>query len=108
MSPYQKLVDRIASTEIGGRYASKIAPYVDRLLFKLTKGRITSGIGTSYGKSILLLTCKGAKSVVEREVPLLTTKHGDIFIIIASQGGQEKHPAWYFNVKKYPQVKVTF
>jgi deazaflavin-dependent oxidoreductase (nitroreductase family) len=81
---------------------------VDRFLFWLTKGRVTSGIGTSYGKSILMLTGTGAKSGLERDVPLLCTPHDDLFVVIASQGGQEKNPAWYYNVKANPRVKVTF
>jgi deazaflavin-dependent oxidoreductase (nitroreductase family) len=39
-------------------------------------------------------------------VPLLATSIGDAFVLIASNGGASKHPAWYWNLKKTPDCEL--
>jgi F420H(2)-dependent quinone reductase len=55
----------------------------------------------------LLLFTTGAKSGNESIMPLL---YGDVdggkYAIIASKGGDPKHPGWYHNIKKQGDVKV--
>lgn len=58
------------------------------------------------GVPILLLTSKGRKSGEERIIPIISTQHGDSFVIIGSKGGAPAHPAWYLNVLQDPHVKV--
>jgi len=50
---------------------------------------------------------RGAKSGVERTVPLLATKQGDLIVLIASKAGAVSHPAWFHNVRANPDVEVT-
>ena len=71
--------------------------------YKLTGGRFGSEMG-DY--KILLLTTKGRKSGLERTTPLGYFDHEGGYLIIASNGGQAKHPDWYFNVKSDPQVSI--
>ena len=104
---YQAFVDRFGTT-LGGRYLIGVLARVDRVLFRLTKGRVTTGAGTRYGEFVMMLTCRGARTGLDREVPLLCTPHEDALIVVASQGGRETHPAWYYNVKANPRVRVTF
>jgi len=64
--------------------------------YKLTGGRF----GGEMGKfKILLLTTKGRKSGLDRTTPLGYFDHEGGYLIIASNGGQAKHPDWYFNLK---------
>jgi deazaflavin-dependent oxidoreductase (nitroreductase family) len=62
--------------------------------------------GMFKGRPLLLITTKGAKSGEMRTTPLVYTKDGDRFVIIASMGGAPKHPAWYLNLSKNPEVTV--
>lgn len=48
----------------------------------------------------------GAKTGVERTTPLLATRDGDRIILIASSGGNPKHPGWYYNLKAKPQCRL--
>src|SRR5690349_9911253 len=58
------------------------------------------------GLSTLLLTTTGRKSGVRRTVPLpYYTIEGRVFLV-ASNAGQEQHPAWYLNLKERPEVEV--
>ncbi len=107
MNPYQKLVDFLAPTRLGGTIFRRAATVVDRKLLRWSKGRFSSGIGTSYGKRILLLTVRGRKTGQPRTVPLLYTPNGDdTFIVVASKAGEPDHPAWYLNIRESPDVTI--
>lgn len=57
----------------------------------------------------LLLTTVGAKSGQPSLMPLLYGKVEGGYAIIASKGGDPKHPGWYHNLRKDPvcEVKVA-
>jgi deazaflavin-dependent oxidoreductase (nitroreductase family) len=100
---YQRFVDWFAGTHAGAQIARRAATHVDRVLIRVTKGKVTSGIGTDYAGKIGLLHCTGAKSGQPRTVPLLYTVHGDRILLVASKGGDVGNPAWYFNLKAHPE-----
>lgn len=54
------------------------------------------------------LTTIGAKTGKERRVPILGIRVGKQWIVIASNWGGERHPAWYHNLKANPEVTVTY
>lgn len=107
MGLYDRVIEAIAPTRLGGWLFLRVATPVDRVLFKLTRGKVTSGFGSKFGGRILLLTTRGAKSGLVRQVPLLYAEDGDALVLVASRGGDQRHPAWYFNAKKHPDVEVT-
>jgi deazaflavin-dependent oxidoreductase (nitroreductase family) len=76
--------------------------YIDRVLLPLTRGRL----GTAAGEPLLLLTTTGARSGRAHSVPLLYLTDGDDIVLIASKGGDPRHPYWYFNMKAQPQTSV--
>jgi deazaflavin-dependent oxidoreductase (nitroreductase family) len=39
-------------------------------------------------------------------VPLLFLREGQRIVLVASQGGSDKHPLWYLNLSANPKVKV--
>jgi deazaflavin-dependent oxidoreductase (nitroreductase family) len=54
-----------------------------------------------------MLKVKGAKSGVERQTPLVYTRDGENVLLVASRGGDVKHPAWYHNVTANPDVSFS-
>ena len=74
---------------------------IDRVLLPLTRGRVSSAPGQQVG----LLETLGAKSGERRRAPLLYLRDGDRVVLIASMGGNPRHPAWYWNLKSNPRVK---
>jgi deazaflavin-dependent oxidoreductase (nitroreductase family) len=98
-----KLLQAFAQTELGGKLFITVFPEIDRRLMPLTRGRMSTGLG----QPVVLLHVRGAKSGVERTVPLLATKQGDLVVLIASKAGAVKHPAWFHNVRANPEVEVT-
>ena len=71
--------------------------------FRANAGRVG---GNFEGKLLLLLHTKGAKSGQKRINPLACVKDGEQFVVIASKGGADTHPDWYYNVIANPQVTV--
>jgi deazaflavin-dependent oxidoreductase (nitroreductase family) len=67
-------------------------------------GKPTSG--PFRGRDVLILTTKGAKSKEVRENPLVYTRDGDHYVIVASKSGAPTHPAWYHNLVAHPEVTV--
>jgi deazaflavin-dependent oxidoreductase (nitroreductase family) len=72
--------------------------------FRANAGQMTSG--PFAGRSLLLLTTKGAKTGEARTSPLAYSRDGDRLVIIASKGGAPTHPAWYHNLRAHPEVTV--
>jgi deazaflavin-dependent oxidoreductase (nitroreductase family) len=68
------------------------------------KGQATSG--PFAGRDVLILTTKGAKSASERENPLVYTRDGEHYVVVASKGGAPMHPSWFHNLVKHPEVTV--
>ena len=78
---------------------------VHLFLFRLSGGRVLSRL---EGTGVLILVTKGRKSGEPRSSPLLYFQFeepGDL-IVIASNYGQDHHPAWYLNVAADPNVSV--
>ncbi len=81
-----------------------------RFLFKLFMGlhvfiyRLTGGkLGGSMGKfKVLILTTKGRKSGKILSNPVGYFERDGKYIIVASNGGADKNPSWYYNIKGNP------
>jgi deazaflavin-dependent oxidoreductase (nitroreductase family) len=102
-TPIDKALQAFAQTRLGGKLFISVFPAIDRRLLPLTHGRLSTGLG----QPVVLLHVRGARSGVERTVPLLATKHGDLIVLIASKAGAKRHPAWFHNVRANPDVEVT-
>jgi deazaflavin-dependent oxidoreductase (nitroreductase family) len=78
------------------RLMFKVAGAVHAALYRLTGGRLG---GRMKQAPVLLLTVEGRKSGKRRTTPLLYGRDGDNVVVIASKGGDPKHPAWYLNLR---------
>lgn len=62
--------------------------------------------GYFAGANMLLLHTTGARSGQERVNPLVYVPDGDRLVIIASKGGADSNPDWYYNVLAHPMATV--
>ncbi|MEO8744831.1 MAG: nitroreductase family deazaflavin-dependent oxidoreductase [Candidatus Dormiibacterota bacterium] len=76
------------------------------LIEDLRANRGQASSGPFKGRDVLILTTKGAKSGEVRENPLVYTRDGKHYVIVASKGGAPTHPSWYHNVVAHPEVTV--
>jgi proline iminopeptidase len=58
------------------------------------------------GAKTLLLTTRGRKSGNPTTAPLIYEQDGDTYVVVASKGGAPRHPGWYRNLVKDPNVEV--
>ena len=96
---------RMLSQPIVTTFFGAVVDHVDLALMKTTNGRfsITAWI---TGWPVVTLTTIGAHSGQPRQTPLIGIPQEDRFILIASNFGRPKHPAWYHNLKKHPSVEL--
>jgi deazaflavin-dependent oxidoreductase (nitroreductase family) len=59
-----------------------------------------------YGHEALLLTTRGRRSGALRRTALYYGVDGDRYVLVGSNGGSRRHPAWYLNLLEHPEVEV--
>jgi deazaflavin-dependent oxidoreductase (nitroreductase family) len=107
MRLYDTTAEAFAGSRLGAWMFLHVFTPVDRFLLTKTKGRVGTAIGTRLFKDNVMLGCRGARSGLKREVPLLSTSVGEEFVLVASQGGAVENPAWYHNLKANPVCTLT-
>jgi deazaflavin-dependent oxidoreductase (nitroreductase family) len=93
----------IALSGPGTWFYSQVAARIDPWLARASGGRLSSTLGML---PLVLLTVRGARSGIERTVPLVYFTDGADVILIASSFGRPKYPAWYHNLKANPEVRL--
>jgi deazaflavin-dependent oxidoreductase (nitroreductase family) len=83
-----------------GSRGRKVGPRIDPTLIRLTGGRLSSVIPFPA----LLLSHTGAKTGITRTTPIVYFTDTGRVIVIASNFGAHKNPAWYYNIKANPEV----
>ncbi|MEM9178045.1 MAG: nitroreductase/quinone reductase family protein [Myxococcota bacterium] len=77
---------------------------VDPWLYRRTNGRVHSmGPGND---AMVAITMTGRKSGRPRSVQLACVHHEGDLLLVASAMGQEKHPAWRYNLEANPECEV--
>ncbi|MGK2948835.1 MAG: nitroreductase family deazaflavin-dependent oxidoreductase [Acidimicrobiales bacterium] len=101
---YARLVNRFSATRAGSWTVKHVAAKVDPVLFRWSNGRCTSTGRPTL--PMLALTTTGAKSGQPRTVQLAFHRDDDDLLVVASAMGQERHPAWRYNLDAHPEVRV--
>ena len=79
--------------------------YFSVMLYHLTGERAYRGSADSPA-GFLKLTTTGRKSGKQRSVHLIYIRDGSAYVVTASNGGRQRHPGWFFNVRSNPQVTI--
>jgi deazaflavin-dependent oxidoreductase (nitroreductase family) len=79
--------------------------YFSVMLYHLTGGRAYRGSADSPA-GFLKLTTTGRKSGQQRSVHLMYIRDDSAYVVTASNGGKQRHPGWFFNVRSNPQVSM--
>jgi deazaflavin-dependent oxidoreductase (nitroreductase family) len=72
-------------------------------VFRLSRGRLG---GTLKGARIVLVHHIGARTGKHRVSPLMGMLDGDRVVIVASKGGIDTNPSWYYNLLAHPDTEV--
>ncbi len=76
---------------------------VHTAVYKFTGGRLGHGSGKITN---LLLTTTGRKSGLPRTVPLSYIADQDRYILVASNGGADRDPIWWLNLRATPDASI--
>ena len=85
------------------RWLLAFITWLHRAVYLLSGGRVGNRLGR---RSMLLLTTVGRKSGLERTAPLLYVADGERFVVVASNAGDERPPAWWLNLESRPEATV--
>lgn len=72
-------------------------------LYRLSRGRIGGKVGNG---PVLLLTTTGRKSGQPRTAPVLYLADGERFVVINTNAGNTRIPAWSLNLDADPEAEV--
>ena len=94
----QRGLRRFAASGPGSWLFARILDPLDRLTFRVTKGKhlFTSLLSAL---PVAMVTTTGARSGQPRTVPLLAMPTADGMALIGSNYGRPKHPAWRHNLR---------
>lgn len=81
----------------------RLGPKIDPAISRIGDGSL---MRTLYGLPGMVLHTTGAKSGKARSNPLLYARDGDDFIVVGTNFGQPKHPAWTANLRAHPDAAV--
>ena len=74
----------------------------------ITEFRDNAGVvgGPFAGAPMILVNHRGARSGTEYTAPLVYTRAGDAYVVIASKGGAPEDPQWFRNLVAHPEITV--
>ena len=100
---YTRLFAWIPNSRVGSRFVKNVWVPIDKWLYRRSGGKR----GLSPQQTMCWLTTTGAKTGQPRSVPVLYLREGSTFWVMASNFGQDRHPAWSYNLLKNPDASVT-
>jgi deazaflavin-dependent oxidoreductase (nitroreductase family) len=103
----RRSVRRTAATRAMAKVYGVIQQPTDRFVYRASGGRTTLSSWMA-GVKITMLTTTGARSGKPRTLPVMALPDGDGMILIASNFGRPRHPAWYHNLRANPRATVVF
>lgn len=72
-------------------------------VYRRSGGRLLGRMG---GQPVLLLQTTGRRSGRTRATPVQYLADGDGFVVVASNAGAARPPAWYLNLRDNPQARI--
>lgn len=105
--PLRRLLVRLASSRVVGRLSKTwvwraTTWKLERHLQRFSGGRLTTAVGLPTA----LLETRGARTGRRRRTGVIYFHDGEAVTIIASQAGYPGNPAWYYNARANPDVRL--
>jgi deazaflavin-dependent oxidoreductase (nitroreductase family) len=102
----QRVLQRLAASAGGSKLFATSLHRVDQWALSVTDGR-WSPSQWAIGIPVVTVQTTGAKSGQRRDIVTFGIPDGADTILIASNYGGEKHPAWYHNLRAHPEVTLV-
>lgn len=103
----QRRMRQLGGTRPTAWLSARVLHHLDGPVLRRSGGR-WSVASMLLGLPIVELTAVGARSGEPRTLPLVGVPDGNRFVLIASNYGQRRNPAWYHNLTAHPGCTVVF
>lgn len=101
-----QLTQKVAGSPAFARVAPKVVPPADKVLHRLTGGRVLLSRGLLPS---LVLTTTGRRSGEPRPTPLMCVPEPEgTFLVLGSNFGRDSHPAWTANLLAEPAASISY
>ncbi|MEH6585848.1 MAG: nitroreductase family deazaflavin-dependent oxidoreductase [Halioglobus sp.] len=97
------LVERALNHPTVVAVLKRTVPPLDRFLLRWSRGWLNTAM-----QSVMLLETTGAKSGQRRQIATLCMPVGMDLVVVGSNWGQVKDPAWAHNLRANPQPRIRF
>lgn len=85
--------------------AFRVGTGLHRAVFRASRGRL---LGRAGGMPVAILGTTGRRTGRARRTMLtVPVEDGERVVLVASYGGDRRHPAWYLNLVAEPNVTLT-
>ena len=84
-------------------FLKRVIPPLDKFLLRISRGWLNTAM-----QAVVLLETTGAKSGQRREIATLCMPEGHDLVLVGSNWGLERDPAWAYNLRANPNPKVRF
>lgn len=101
----RRIILTMAATREGMGLFYLFVRLIDLPVSRLSKGACIPSANWDI-MPIIYLTTTGAKSGIPRSNPVLCIPDGDNLILVGSNWGNSKNPAWAYNLRAHPQTQV--
>ena len=81
----------------------KIVPPLDRFLLRISRGYLNTAL-----QPVALVSTTGAKSGRRRDIALICMPVDNGLVVVGSNWGGDRDPAWIHNLRAHPKVRVAF
>ncbi|HUF83298.1 MAG TPA: nitroreductase family deazaflavin-dependent oxidoreductase [Acidimicrobiia bacterium] len=84
---------------------ARLVTGLHKAVFRASNGRLAN---RGFGMPVVELVTTGRKSG-KRRTTMLTSpiQDGDRIVLVASWGGDDRHPTWFLNLRDKPEVELT-
>jgi deazaflavin-dependent oxidoreductase (nitroreductase family) len=84
---------------------ARIVTSFHEAVLRMSNGRLAN---RGFGMPVLILTTTGRKTGKLRTTVLTSpVQEGENIVLVASYGGDDRHPTWFLNLRDKPEVEIT-
>jgi deazaflavin-dependent oxidoreductase (nitroreductase family) len=95
---------RLTTSPLATWVIKNVASKIDPLIYRATDGRFVSFGAPAM--PMITLTTIGRRTGKPRLVHLACIEHDGDHLVVASAMGQQRHPAWRYNLEAHPEIEA--